>query len=216
MSDEEEDDDPFAFQKRLSEAKTLDFSETKTFERSEDLYSEKTIEPDEKAKIIELDKVTKTFRVQGYDLPEPKKPRPGAEKRALKKDDRTSEFKRNRKDYRVICPTCLGTGKCQNCNGKGKVKIFFKCKVCMGTGKCQDCDKDIEVDCPYCGNPISMYTDVCMKCGKFFSCPECQAPLPAMGTRCMVCKTEFNCKNCDKPYPVAYSWKCPHCGFWNE
>jgi primosomal protein N' len=61
-----------------------------------------------------------------------------------------------------------------------------------------------------------MYTDVCLNCGKFFHCPECQAPLPAMATRCMVCSTDFNCRRCGEPYPRAYSWRCPHCGFWNE
>lgn len=214
MSDEEED--PFEFQKRLSRAKTLDFSDSGTFVREDDIRGEKTIEPDEKAEIIDLEKVTKRFKVQGYDLPEPRKPSPDAEREAIGRDDRTSDFKRNRKDYKVMCPTCLGSGKCQNCNGKGRVKLFFKCKVCKGTGKCPDCEKDQKINCPQCGEKISMYTDVCLNCGKFFHCPECQAPLPAMATRCMVCGTDFVCMRCDEHYPRAYSWRCPHCGFWNE
>lgn len=42
------------------------------------------------------------------------------------------------------CKACKGTGRCVNCDGKGKVMtnstLFTeKCKLCDGTGKCHVC-----------------------------------------------------------------------------
>jgi DnaJ-class molecular chaperone len=50
------------------------------------------------------------------------------------------------------CNSCNGTRKCDNCDGKGKVRDFIKaalslggvswsdCSPCDGTGKCQSCE----------------------------------------------------------------------------
>ena len=208
-----EEIDPLSFQKKLEKAKTLDLSDAPVaeFKKGDDW-----IEPQRDVKIIELEKVKKRFKVQGYDLPEPEKPKKNAEKNALKRADRTGDYKRNRNNYRVMCPTCKGTGKCKVCGGRKRVKLFFKCKKCMGTGICTDCDRELKVKCPQCGNMISEYSDTCRKCGIQFQCPVCYSAIPAMATRCQSCGTEFNCKSCGKPYPRAYSWKCQHCKHWNE
>jgi hypothetical protein len=208
-----EEEDPFEFRRELEKAKTLDFSEVETIHRDDRTDS---IEPSENAELIDLEKVKKTYKVQGYDLPEPKKPKPGIEKESLKKDDRTIDYKRNREGYRVMCPTCKGSKKCNNCGGRGRIKLIFKCKECLGTGICPDCDRDIKIKCPQCGKMVSEYSDTCYNCGLLFHCPKCYSSLPAMATRCMICKTEFECHKCGKPYPRAYSWRCPHCDNWNK
>jgi RecJ-like exonuclease len=40
----------------------------------------------------------------------------------------------------VTCSKCGGSGKCQNCDGTGKVLYVFKCGECNGSGKCQSCN----------------------------------------------------------------------------
>lgn len=39
------------------------------------------------------------------------------------------------------CPTCKGTGKCQNCDGTGVITVNFPvvCERCKGTGECKTC-----------------------------------------------------------------------------
>ncbi|MGA1822554.1 MAG: hypothetical protein ACMUIG_08500, partial [Thermoplasmatota archaeon] len=66
-----EEIDPLNFQKKLEKAKTLDLSDVPIAEFD---HGDKWIEPRSDAEIIDLDKVEKRFKVQGYDLPEPEKP----------------------------------------------------------------------------------------------------------------------------------------------
>lgn len=210
MADEE---DPYELQKELEKAKTFSFSGSNDVDRSD---SAEWIEPGLDAETYDLEKVTKTIKVKGFELEEPEPPEPDAEIKALQKADPTADYKRNREAYRIMCPTCNDTKKCQECKGRGRIKFIFKCKVCMGTGKCQDCDRDIEVQCPHCDEQISKFSPVCKKCGLSITCPVCNSRMPSMGTRCIMCQTEFRCDNCDKIYPRQYSWRCPHCSHWNE
>ncbi|MFO8051338.1 MAG: hypothetical protein R6V01_06530 [Thermoplasmatota archaeon] len=208
-----EDEDIYELQKELEKARTFDFEGFGDIDRSR---STGRIEPGQDSKTYDLEKVTKKVKVRGFELEEPKPPEPDAEERALRKADPTADIKRNREEYRVMCPVCRDTHKCQACHGRGRVKLIFKCKVCMGSGKCQECDKETRVHCPQCDEPISKFSPTCSKCGLLFSCPVCGSQLPAMGTRCMMCHTEFLCDQCGKPYPRHYSWRCPHCSHWNE
>ncbi len=208
-----DEEDPYEFQKELEKAKTFDFADSKNVERSGDAA---WIEPTLDAKTYNLDEVKDTIKVKGYELKEPPKPAKDAEKKALARADPTAEFKRNRKEYAIMCPICKDTGKCIECKGRKRVKIFFKCKTCMGTGKCQDCNKDVEIRCPQCSEPISKFTSTCTKCGLLIKCPVCSSPLPAMATKCMLCHAEFKCQSCGKPFPKPYTLRCPHCYHWNE
>jgi len=209
VSDEE---DPLSFRRRLEKASEMDLSAVASVERDD---SSGWIEPDECASTIILDDVKGTIKVQGYDLEEPPKPAPDAERKALAKADPTSDYKRNRTGYKVMCPSCLGSGKCPDCRGRGRVRIFFKCKRCLGTGRCTDCDREGQVRCPQCQEWMSQYSDVCLRCGLSVRCPICGSPMPIMGTRCLSCKEEFICKGCSKPFPIAHSHRCPRCSAWN-
>jgi RecJ-like exonuclease len=207
-------EDPLAFRRMLEKARDLDLSGIdKVGER---VVSDSTYEMPDEVKLIDLDNVQARMKVQGYDLKEPDAPDPEAVSKALKKSDPTGDYKRNRGGYKVICPVCNDTHKCQNCKGRGRVKLILKCKVCMGTGKCQGCDRENDVTCPQCKTWISQYSDVCKRCGLSFRCPACGSTMPAMGTRCLSCKAEFKCSICGKPYPRQFSWRCPHCAGWNE
>ena len=208
----EGEEDPFELTRRLERAGTVDRSNVATVERSDDIVF---VEPDLGAKILDLQKVKKRVKVRGYDLKDPPKPKKDAEKKALKRADKTADYRRNRENYRIFCPTCRGSGKCPGCRGKGRVKLFFKCKRCGGSGICSDCGKDTMIECPQCHELLSKYSDSCTKCGLQFTCEKCYSPLPAMATRCMKCKNEYICNYCGKPYPRSFSWKCPHCGRWN-
>jgi hypothetical protein len=210
VSDEEE---IFELQKELGKAKTFSFSNSKNIERSD--HAE-WIEPTLDAATYNLDDVTDTIHVKGFDLKEPPKPAKDAEKKALARADPTVDYKRNREAYGIICPICKDTKKCPDCRGRGRKKLIFKCKTCMGTGKCSKCDEDIEVHCPQCEEPISKFTSTCRKCGLLFQCPVCGSALPAMATKCMMCHIEFECKMCGKSIPKQYTWRCPHCSHWNE
>lgn len=209
----DEGGDPLSFRKRLEKAGEMDLSSSGNVVRDETAV---WIEPDDEARTIEMDDVKGLIKVQGYDISDPEPPSPDAEARALRKADPTADYKRNAKAYGVMCPTCLGSGKCQECGGRGRVKLIFKCKVCGGSGKCQECKKESEIDCPQCGGFVSQYADSCMKCGLSFTCAECGAHMPAMGTKCISCMTEFKCPKCRKAYPRAFSWRCPHCKSWNR
>jgi len=211
VSDEEED--PFGFQKELEKAKTLTLTVTKDFDVTE---VTDWIEPSLDAKTYNLDEVTNTIKVEGYDLKEPPKPARDAEKKALEKADPTADYKRNRTAYGIMCPVCKDTKKCPDCKGRGRVKLIFKCKTCVGTGICTACDSDIEVHCPQCDHPISKYASTCTKCGLLMTCSVCGSALPAMATKCIMCHTEFKCRICKKPFPRQYTWRCPHCSHWNE
>ncbi|MGA1820641.1 MAG: hypothetical protein ACMUHU_06500 [Thermoplasmatota archaeon] len=81
---------------------------------------------------------------------------------------------------------------------------------------CQECDKEIEVHCPQCNEPVSKFASTCTKCGLLMTCSVCGSALPAMATKCLMCHAEFKCRNCKKPYPRQYTWRCPHCSHWNE
>ena len=37
------------------------------------------------------------------------------------------------------CGLCLGTGKCQECNGDGRCNGTGECRECGGTGACGHC-----------------------------------------------------------------------------
>ncbi|MFW3145391.1 MAG: hypothetical protein ACMUIE_01090 [Thermoplasmatota archaeon] len=209
----EDDEDPMEFRKKLEKAKTFEFSDSASIERSEEV---EWIEPTLDVETFDLEKVTKTIKVQGYELREPEAPAPDAEKKALQRSDPTADFKRNREALGIICPTCKGTGKCPECKGRKRVKLIFRCKKCMGTGICPDCSSDLPVPCPQCREPISKFSSTCSKCGLLLHCPVCGSQLPAMATKCMHCSTEFLCHSCSKSYPRQHSWKCIHCGYWNE
>lgn len=213
LTDVAENEDPFEFQKKLEKARQFSFSDSRNIERREDVD---WIEPDENANVFDLEKVTGTVKVQGFELDEPPPPDPHAVEEALKRSDPIADHKRNRESFKVICPTCLGSGKCQGCRGRGRVKLIFKCKVCGGTGKCRDCDMDTGVNCSKCGEPVSRYADNCRRCGVQYSCPQCGRNLPAMATKCTGCHQEFICGFCDKPYPRHFSHRCPHCNAWNR
>jgi hypothetical protein len=208
-----DEEDPYEFQKELEKAKTFDFSDSADIERPDEAAF---IEPTLEAKTFDLDNVTETVKVQGFDLKEPPKPAKDAERKALAKADPTADFKRNREAYGIMCPICKDSKKCIDCKGRGRVKLFFKCKTCMGTGKCIECDREVEIHCPQCREPMSKFSSTCNKCGLLIKCSVCSSPLPAMATKCMLCHAEFTCRNCGKPFPKQYSWRCPHCNFWNE
>lgn len=207
------EEDPFEFLKMLEKAKTLKYSTEEVVKRPENTG---VIEPGLDAKTFDLDKVKKTVKVSGFELKEPPKPKKGAERRALKRSDRLADYRRNMLNYGILCRTCMGSGKCPECKGRGRVKLIFRCRGCGGDKKCPDCEKDAVVDCPQCKEPMSRFSDTCTKCGLLIHCPKCYSPLPAMSTKCMSCKTEFVCSSCGKPYPRPYSWRCPHCRHWNE
>lgn len=208
-----EEEDSFGFQKELQKARTLEFSLSGNLEIPE---GADIIEPSLDAKTYDLDDVTETIRVEGFDLKEPPKPAKDAEKKALEGADPTADYKRNRTAYGIMCPVCNGSGKCVVCKGSGRRYLILKCRECMGTGVCQECDKEVEVPCPQCGEALSKFASTCTKCGLLITCPVCGFPLPTMATICMMCHAEFTCGNCGRPYPRQYSWRCPHCGHWNE
>lgn len=208
-----EEEDPFEFQKMLERSKTFSFESSSEIERRSDA---KWIEPSKDAPKIDLSQVTETYKVQGFELKEPPKPKKGSEARALKNSDSTADYKRNHENYGVMCPTCHATGKCQVCRGRKRVRFLFKCKNCMGTGKCPDCMQELTIHCKKCGSPMKMYSDSCRKCGLAFTCPSCYSPLPALATKCIRCGNIFTCGSCEKPYPDAYSHRCPHCDHWNH
>jgi hypothetical protein len=208
-----EEEDTFELQKELEQAKTFSFSDSKEIERSDNA---EWIEPTLDAQTYNLDDVTETVKVEGFDLKEPPKPEKDAEKKALARADPTADYKRNREAYGIICPSCNGTKKCQDCGGRGRKKLIFRCRTCMGTGICTKCDEDIVVPCPKCEEVISKFASSCRKCGLLFQCPVCNSTLPAMATKCMMCHSEFECKMCGKPIPKQYTWRCPHCSHWNE
>lgn len=208
-----EEEDTYYFQKELSKAKEFSFSDSKVVDRSETAV---WIEPTQDVEQYDLDSVKDTFKVQGFELDEPPPPDPDAIEKALKRADPIADFKRNREEYGILCPVCFNKKKCVECGGRGRKKLIFKCKNCDGTGKCPDCDRDIDVRCPQCEEPISKYSDRCLKCGLQFTCDSCGSPLPSMATKCISCKQEHKCKSCRKPYPRHYSWRCPHCHHWNE
>jgi hypothetical protein len=209
VDDEEE---TYSFMKKLEKAEEFDFKDSREISRTEEAG---WIEPSENAERFDLEKVTGTVKVQGFDLDEPPQPEPDAVEKALMRSDPTADYKRNRKDFGIICPICMGSGKCVECHGRGRRKLIFKCKNCGGTGKCPDCERDVNVRCPQCDEPISKFSDTCSKCGLTISCRKCGANLPAMATRCPSCKTDFKCRNCRKPIPSQYSLRCPHCNQWN-
>jgi hypothetical protein len=210
VSDEEDD---FELQRELEKAKTFTFSEAKSIDRSE---AAEWIEPSLDAKMIVMDDVTDTIVYKGGEIKEPPKPAKDAEKKALAHADPTSDYKRNREAYGIMCPVCHDSKKCIDCKGRGRIKLIFKCKTCMGTKICTKCDLDVEVHCPKCDEPVSKFSPTCNKCGTLFQCPVCGSQLPAMGTKCMMCHAEFKCRMCGKPFPKQYSWRCPHCFTWNE
>ena len=51
----------------------------------------------------------------------------------------------------MLCPSCMGTGKCKACDGTGK-KGSGACPACKGKGSCGMCagKKKIETACPTC------------------------------------------------------------------
>jgi len=210
----DEDEDPLSFRKKLEKAKTLDLSHVVAVRES--METDAMYEEPEEVKLIVLDKVQARMKVQGYDLPDPDEPDPDIVRKTLKKADPTADYKRNREGYKVLCPVCLDTRKCQTCKGRKRVKLVLRCKTCMGTGKCQECDSENDGTCPQCKEWVGQYADSCRKCGLSFRCPSCGSSMPAMGTRCISCKAEFKCSSCRKPYPRGHSWRCPHCGHWNE
>jgi hypothetical protein len=210
VSDEEED---FELQRELEKAETFSFSDSKTVERSE---SASWIEPSLDAKTYNMDEVTDTISYKGDDLKEPPKPSKDAETKALARADPTADYKRNKEAYGIMCPICHDSKKCQECKGRGRIKLIFKCKKCLGTGICTKCDEEIDIHCSKCDEPLSKFDSTCRKCGTLYQCPVCSSPLPVMATKCLMCHAEFVCKICRKPYPKQYTWRCPHCFHWNE
>ncbi|MBN1538790.1 MAG: hypothetical protein JW939_01495 [Candidatus Thermoplasmatota archaeon] len=208
-----EEEETFDLTKELRKARTMEFSLSEDFKAPE---GADVIEPSLDAKTYDMDGVTDTIKVEGFELKEPPKPAKDAERKALERADPTADYKRNREAYGVMCPVCKGSGKCVACKGRRRRYLVLKCKECMGTGVCQYCDRDLEVACPQCGEAVSKFASTCTKCGLLLTCPVCGSPLPAMATICMMCQAEFRCRNCDKPYPRQFSWRCPHCGHWNE
>ncbi|MEA3557933.1 MAG: hypothetical protein U9R75_01640, partial [Candidatus Thermoplasmatota archaeon] len=65
------EEDPFELQKELRNAKTFDFEGSADIDRS---GTREWIEPGLDAKTYDLDKVTKTMKVRGFDLEEPDAP----------------------------------------------------------------------------------------------------------------------------------------------
>jgi hypothetical protein len=208
----DDEEDTYSFQNKLKDAKTFDFANSKEVIREEEA---EWIEPTENADRFDLEKVTGTIKVQGFELDEPPPPDPKAVEKALKRSDPTADYRRNSKEFGIICPVCFGNGKCVECKGRGRVKLIFKCKNCGGSGKCPDCERDIDVGCPQCHEPLSKFSDTCLKCGLTVNCKICGSKLPTMATRCPSCKTIFKCKNCDKTIPLQYSLRCPNCNHWN-
>jgi len=85
------------------------------------------------------------------------------------------------------CRVCLGSGKCQTCNGTGWVKIT--CSQCGGTG-------EIRIVCPACHG----HDKFCPRCGGkgyivLYSCPKClgTGTLPAP---CKKCNQTGKCDAC--------------------
>jgi len=201
--------DPLRFRKELEKARSQDFEGIRTFSVPE---AAGTMETEGEEKELLLDDVVSTVKVQGYDTEDPLPPSPDAEKKALERADPTGDYRRNRKEYRVLCPTCNGKGKCMECGGRGRRYLFLRCKNCEGYKKCPDCGREVDVPCPKCGSLMSSLSDSCKRCGNFFACPSCGRSLPALATRCLSCGAEGKCFSCKKPVPVQYTRKCPHCG----
>ncbi len=208
----DDEEDTFSFQKKLEGVKTFDFGGSAEVKRAE---GADWIEPSLDAKVFDLEKVTGTVKVQGFELDEPTPPDEDAVEKALKRSDPNADYKRNSQDFGIICPICFGKGKCVECRGTGRRRLILKCKNCGGSGKCPECERDIEVRCPQCSEPISKFSDTCKKCGLTLKCHNCGSNLPAMATRCPSCKTEFKCNNCKKAFPTHFSLRCPHCNHWN-
>jgi predicted RNA-binding Zn-ribbon protein involved in translation (DUF1610 family) len=204
-----DEEDPLRFRKELEKASSQDLEGTGTFTVPE---SAPTLEREDDERMLLLDDVVSTVKVQGYDVEGPPPPAPDAEKKALERADPTGDYRRNRKEYRVLCPTCNSKGKCIVCKGRGRRYLILKCPNCEGSGKCPDCGREVDVPCPKCGSPISSLSDSCRKCGHFFACQKCGRSLPALATRCMSCGSEGKCMTCKRPVPAQYTRKCPHCG----
>lgn len=169
----------------------------------------------ESVKSIDVSKA-ETVEIDGISTRKDLKKVPKADFKSLRSvkynvRENFKDIKRNFEEYKAMCESCRSTMKCRSCNGKGKVKVMFKCSDCGGSGVCPDCGRAKNTGCPGCGAKLTIYATHCSKCGASFNCPNCHSPIPATATRCMKCRSEFYCRRCKSTMAPGKFKSCPVC-----
>lgn len=112
----------------------------------------------------------------------------------------------------INCPTCSGSGICQECNKKGVIT----CPVCSGNTECSVCGGEGNICCPNCNGYGTVDCDECegsgeedcYMCDGTGNCTVCNGTGEVNGKSCRRCngsgkcnrchgRSTFYCKSCD-------------------
>ena len=116
------------------------------------------------------------------------------------------------------CYKCGGSGRCQDCAGRG----YVDCVTCSGSGKCQKCGGRGVVACSWCHGTGIHCNDTCYNCkGKgYVRCWSCNGGNGLCSScngsghkRCYSCSGSGSCNNCNGSGQVICS-RCSGTGLY--
>ena len=117
------------------------------------------------------------------------------------------------KTVSLACLPCNGNGRCQRCDGVGKVdSLIYKvnCRFCKGAGNCAICRGTGHVDIAVSKDMDANNLSRCGSCSGQAYCPECNGTGKKDSliykVNCNKCKGTGWCPTCNgKAYVIGYS-----------